>query len=90
MSSPGVERLCFLRFSVNAAVYQEVLEHFLIPNAGATNLEMKTIIFQHDRTPAHSAKSTKAWMEVMGSRSSHNQDPIENLWDVVKKRLQKR
>ncbi len=28
MSSAGVGSLCFLKFTVNAAIYQEVLEHF--------------------------------------------------------------
>ena len=30
MSSAGVGPLCFLRSRVNAAIYQEVLEHFLL------------------------------------------------------------
>ena len=30
MSSAGVGPLCFLRSRVNAAIYQEVLEHFLV------------------------------------------------------------
>ncbi len=31
MSSAGVGPLCFLRSKVNTAVYQEVLEHFMLP-----------------------------------------------------------
>ncbi len=33
MSSTGVGPLCFLRSKVNTAVYQEVLEHFMLPAA---------------------------------------------------------
>ncbi len=33
MSSAGVGPLCFLRSKVNTAVYQEVLEHFMLPAA---------------------------------------------------------
>ncbi len=33
MSSAGVGPLCFLRSKVNIAVYQEVLEHFMLPAA---------------------------------------------------------
>uniref|UniRef100_A0A9J8CZN1 Transposase Tc1-like domain-containing protein n=1 Tax=Cyprinus carpio carpio TaxID=630221 RepID=A0A9J8CZN1_CYPCA len=33
MSSAGVGPLCFLRSKVNTAVYQEVLEHFMLPDA---------------------------------------------------------
>ncbi len=33
MSSAGVGPLCFLRSKVNTAIYQEVLEHFMLPAA---------------------------------------------------------
>ncbi len=33
MSSAGVGPLCFLRSKVNAAIYQEILEHFMLPSA---------------------------------------------------------
>ncbi|KAI2666917.1 Transposable element Tcb2 transposase [Labeo rohita] len=36
MSSAGVGPLCFLRSKVNAAVYQDVLEHFMLPAADQT------------------------------------------------------
>ncbi len=31
MSSAGVGPLCFLKSTVNAAIYQEILEHFMVP-----------------------------------------------------------
>ncbi len=31
MSSAGVGPLCFLKSTVNAAIYQEILEHFMLP-----------------------------------------------------------
>ncbi len=33
MSSAGVGPLCFLKSTVNAAIYQEILEHFMLPQA---------------------------------------------------------
>ncbi|KAF7650700.1 hypothetical protein LDENG_00121880 [Lucifuga dentata] len=33
MSSAGVGPLCFIKSKVNAAVYQEILEHFMLPSA---------------------------------------------------------
>ena len=33
MSSAGVSDLCFLKSSVNAAVYQDILEYFMVPAA---------------------------------------------------------
>ncbi len=65
MSSAGVGPLCFLRSKVNTAVYQEVLEHFMLPAAdqlyGDTDF-----IFQQDLAPAHSAKATSTWFKDHG------------------------
>ena len=33
MSSAGVSDLCFLKSSVNATVYQDILEYFMVPAA---------------------------------------------------------
>ncbi len=33
MSSAGVGPLCFLKSTINAAIYQEILEHFMLPSA---------------------------------------------------------
>ncbi len=33
MSSAGVGPLCFLKSTVNAAIYQDILEHFMLPSA---------------------------------------------------------
>ncbi len=33
MSSAGVGPLCFLKSTVNAAIYQEILEYLMLPSA---------------------------------------------------------
>ncbi len=33
VTSAGVGPLCFIKSKVNAAVYQEILEHFMLPSA---------------------------------------------------------
>ncbi len=53
MSSAGVGPLCFLKTNVTAPVYQEILEHFMLPS---------DFIFQQDLAPAHTAKRTKSWL----------------------------
>ncbi len=55
MSSAGVGPLCFLRSKVNTAVYQEVLEHFMLTAADQLYGDAD-FIFQQDLAPAHSAK----------------------------------
>ncbi len=47
MSSAGVGPLCFLKSTVNAAIYQENLEHFMLPAADKLYGEAD-FIFQQD------------------------------------------
>ncbi len=60
MSSACVGPLCFLKSTVNAAIYQEILEHFMLPSADKL-YEDADFIFQQDLAPAHTAKGTKCW-----------------------------
>ncbi len=65
MSSAGVGPLCFLKTNVTAPVYQEILEHFMLPSADQL-LKDADFIFQQDLAPAHTAKSTKSWLNDHG------------------------
>ncbi len=51
--------------SVNAAIYQDILEHFLLPSPDKPYGDAD-FIFQQDLTPAHSAKGTKSWFSGHG------------------------
>ncbi len=62
MSSAGVGPLCFLKSTVNAAIYQEILEHFMLPSADKLYGDAD-FIFQQDLAPAHTAKGTKSWFK---------------------------
>ncbi len=61
MSSSGVGPLCFLKTNVTAPVYQEILEHFILLSADQL-FKDTDLIFQQDLAPAHTAKSTKSWL----------------------------
>ncbi len=65
MSSAGVGPLCFLKSTVNAAIYQEILEHFMLPSTDKL-YEDADFIFQQDLAPAHTAKGTKSWFNDHG------------------------
>ncbi len=58
MSSAGVGPLCFMKTNVTAPVYQEMLEHFMLPSADQL-FKDADFIFQQDLAPAHTAKAPK-------------------------------
>ncbi len=84
MSSAGVGPLCFLKSTVNAAVYQDILEHFMLPPADKLYGDAD-FIFQQDLAPVHTAKGTKSWFNDHGvtvldwPANSPDLKPIENL-----------
>ncbi len=59
MSSAGVGTLCFLKSTVNAAMYQDILEHFMLSSADKLYGDVD-FIFQQDLAPVHTAKGTKS------------------------------
>ncbi len=92
MSSAGVGPLCFLKSTVNADIYQEILEHFMLPSADKLYGDAD-FIFQQDLAPAHTAKGTKSWFNDHGvtvidwPAKSPDLNPIDNLWGIVKRKM---
>ncbi len=92
MSSAGVGALSFLKTNVTAPVYQEILENFMLPSADQL-FKDADFIFQQDLAPAHTAKSTKSWLNDHGvgvldwPANSPDLNPKENLWGIVKRKM---
>ncbi len=92
MSSAGVGPLCFLKSTVNAAIYPEILEHFMLSSADKFYGDAD-FIFQQDLAPAYTAKGTKIWFNDHGVTvldwpvNSPDLNPIENLCGIVKRKM---
>ncbi len=92
MSSAGVGPLCFLKSTVNAAIFQEILENFMLPSADKLYGDAD-FIFQQDLAPAHTAKGTKSWFNdhavtvLDWPANSPDLNPIENIWGIVKRKM---
>ncbi len=88
LSSAGVGPLCFLKSTVNAATYQEILEHYMLHSVDKVYGDAD-FIFQQDLAPAHTAKGYKIWFNDHGltgldwPANSPDLNPIENLRGIV-------
>ncbi len=73
----------FLKTNVTAPVYQYIFEHFRLASADQL-FKDADFIFQQDLAPAHTAKSTKSWLNDHGvgvldwPANSQDLNPIEN------------
>ena len=91
-SGTGKVRLCEER--MNQAKYRVVLEEDLLPSAQMLYPNSDDWIFQQDNAPCHTAKSVKSWMEEKNIRiltwpaQSPDINPIENLWNTMKRKME--
>ncbi len=78
MSSAGVGPLCFLKSTVNAAIYQDILEQIMLPSVDKLYGDAD-FIFQQDLAPVHTAKVTKSWFNDHGVTNSPDLNPRESM-----------
>ncbi len=92
ISSSGVGPLCFLKSTVNVAIYQAILEHCMLPSADKLYGDAD-FIFQQVLAPTHTAKGTKSWFNdhsftvLDWPANSPDLNPIENIWGIVKRKM---
>ncbi len=89
ISSAGVGPLCFLKSTVNAAIYKDILEHFMLPSVDKLYGDAD-FIFQQDLVPAHTAKgrfNDHGVTVIDWSANSPGLNLKENLWGIVKRKM---
>ncbi len=82
VTSAGVGPLHFIKSKVHAAVYQEILEYFILYTSSDVTL-----------APAHRAKTTSKWFADLDitvfdwPANMPDLNPIENIWDIFKRKM---
>ena len=68
MSAGGVRQLTVCEGTMNSPKYCQILEHNILPSAGAVfnRRRAQLWIFQQDNAQCHTAKAIKTWMNEHG------------------------
>ncbi len=61
MSSAGVRLLCFIKSKVNAAIYQKIVEHFMLPSADKLYGDALWTMALWTLALAHTDNTTSKW-----------------------------
>src|SRR5438034_2787917 len=86
--------MCRINGNLNASLYLEVLQDELLNSLEYYNLNTKSVIFQHDNAPCHKTEDVLKWLYSQSftyikywTPQSPEINPIEHLWDNLKKKL---